>query len=276
LDGGGNYGNIRRRFHLRLTPVRLVQQSVLKGILQTGSVIDAAGESHKLHSQIDEDEGRMISALIERHGFDRTIEIGCAYGISSLYICQALSTRPSPAHTIIDPYQSTQWQGIGVSNLKRAGVEFFRLIEEPSELAAPMLLREGATFQFALIDGFHTFDQTLLDFYYLNRLLEEGGVVVVDDLGLPAVNKAVRYVVNYPTYVVIAGSPTHSSRKSGAKRVIDYTLRTLARLLPGSYAAQVFNDAWLWPGRFSLNASGMIALQKTGPDNRSWDWFVPF
>jgi hypothetical protein len=61
---------------------KVVQQSVLKGILQTGAVIDAAGVSHTLHSQIDEDEGRMISVLIEENGFDRTIEIGCGYGIS--------------------------------------------------------------------------------------------------------------------------------------------------------------------------------------------------
>ena len=253
-----------------------MHESVLKGILRTGSVIDAAGVTHKLHSHIDENEGRMISELIERHSFNRSIEIGCAYGVSSLYICQALSSQPSPSHTIIDPHQSTQWHGIGLSNLKRAGADFFRLIEEPSELAAPMLLREGATFQFALIDGWHTFDQTLLDFYYLNRLLEEGGVILVDDLGLPAVNKAIRYVLNYPTYVVAGVTPAPSLRKSGAKHFIDCTLRTLARLLPGPYAARVFNDAWLWPGGFSLNGRGMIALQKIGPDNRSWDWFVPF
>ena len=127
-----------------------------------------------------------------------------------------------------------------------------------------MLLREGATFQFALIDGWHTFDQTLLDFYYLNRLLEEAGVILVDDLGLPAVNKAIRYVLNYPTYVVAGVTPAPSLRKSGAKHFIDCTLRTLARLLPGPYAARVFNDAWLWPGVFQP--------KREGDDRAPEDW----
>jgi hypothetical protein len=82
-----------------------------------------------------------------------------------LYICEALSGQGSGRHTILDPGQYSDFHGVGIANLKRAGFDFFELIEKPA------LLAEGRKFQFALIDGWHTFDHTLLDLFYVNRLL---------------------------------------------------------------------------------------------------------
>ena len=48
---------------------------------------------------------------------------------------------------IIDPFQSTDWHNIGITNLKRAGFDFFELIEKPSEnLAYPPSSKQVASF----------------------------------------------------------------------------------------------------------------------------------
>ena len=162
--------------------------AILERILAAGTVEDEHGNALPLHSNISAHEGQRISACIRRCGIERTLEVGCASGISSLYICDAISKQQNPHHIVIDPEQSTNWHSVGVQNLRRAGFTFWELIEQPSALALPSLLGSGLKVQFALIDGLHTFDQVLLDFFYVDQLLEDGGIVAFDDVGMTAIN----------------------------------------------------------------------------------------
>jgi hypothetical protein len=127
-----------------------------------------------------------------------------AYGVSSLFICEALAMLPHEAtHIVMDPLQGRQWRNIGLRNLRAAGysdrISFF---EEPSEYCLPRLVQQGTRVQFALVDGIHTFDQCALEFYYIDRLLPVGGVIVFDDVRWRAVRRALRYVLSHGTYKV--------------------------------------------------------------------------
>jgi predicted O-methyltransferase YrrM len=55
-----------------------------------------------------------------------------------------------------------------------------------------------------LIDGGHGFPVPILDFHYGARRIVEGGVLVIDDLGLPAVRAMVRFVDADPRWERIA------------------------------------------------------------------------
>ena len=90
--------------------------------------------------------------LSSRHAL-QTLEVGCAYGFSSLFICEILAGHPGAHHTIIDPFQTLQYKRAGVQGLEKAGYQFWKLIEEGSEFALPDLCRKGAHFGFCLIDG---------------------------------------------------------------------------------------------------------------------------
>jgi predicted O-methyltransferase YrrM len=118
-----------------------------------------------------------------------------AYGLSTLAICGVHEQRGEGSHVAIDPHQSTDWRGIGVLNLERAGVAArARVVEARSDEALPRLREEGLRLDFALIDGLHLFDATLVDFYLIDRLMDVGGVVVFHDTWMPAVAQAVAYV----------------------------------------------------------------------------------
>jgi predicted O-methyltransferase YrrM len=249
---------------------------VLEEIYTHREVSDARGNRHRLHSEITPDEGEMMAALIESRGYERSLEIGCAFGLSSLFLCEALSRHASPRHTIIDPFQKTDWHGIGIHNLDKAGFGFYELIEKPSELALPTLLEEKRTFQFALIDGMHTFDHALVDFFYVDRLLEVGGCVVFDDLQLPSINRLARYVAKYPNYRVCATAKRSVYPPSIKRKVFEAPLQLLKRILPGDYAARIFADSFVQPEAALGLVSEMVAFEKTGTGDRGFHWYAPF
>jgi predicted O-methyltransferase YrrM len=249
---------------------------LLATIYQRREVTDAAGNAHRLHSEVTPDEGHLIASLISANGFVRTLEVGCAYGLSTLHVCGALASRPGAFHTIIDPGQSGYWKGIGVHQLARCGFTAYELIEQPSEFALPDLLRAGRTFQFAVIDGWHTFDHTMLDFFYVNRLLEPGGIFVIDDLQLPGIRKVARYISNYPNYRVVATAKQSLFPPSLKRKIADGALRRVAAVMPASYQDTTF-DATLFKTDFERGLiSEMVAFQKIGGDDRDSHWFQPF
>ncbi len=105
----------------------------------------------------------------------------------------------------MDPHQRTHWRSLGLLHLQRAGYQDqFVFHEEPSELCLPQLLKDGAAFDFALIDGFHTFDHTMIDFFYVNRMLEINGIVIIDDLQYPAIQRMVSFINSLGCYRPLA------------------------------------------------------------------------
>jgi predicted O-methyltransferase YrrM len=260
----------RARLKFKDTPV-----AVLERILASGEVQDDEGNLLALHSNVKAEDGQRIAACIERYGISRTLEVGCGYGVSSLYICDAISKHSNAHHVIIDPFQSTDWRGVGAMNLRQAGYSCWELIEQPSELALPTLLKNGLKVQFALIDGWHTFDQALIDFFYTDRLLEQGGIVAFDDVGLAPITRVVRYVLNYPNYRLIDFTEKRlpTSRKRAALGAI---LRRFASALPTHIQEEYFSASLLKP----LEEIGLVDrcafLQKSGRDTRNWDWYAHF
>ena len=95
---------------------------VIQRIYETRSVVGRSGETHYLHSEVDHEEGALLfNTIHDDISIVQTLEVGCAFGLSSLHICKALQSRTRASHTIIDPFQATQWDGVGVKNLGRSG-----------------------------------------------------------------------------------------------------------------------------------------------------------
>ena len=94
--------------------------SVLEQILATDTVKTPAGESLPLHSHIEANGGAFLQNVITQVKPKVSLEIGLAYGISALFICDALATLPTAHHIIIDPFQTISWHGVGLNNLRTA------------------------------------------------------------------------------------------------------------------------------------------------------------
>jgi predicted O-methyltransferase YrrM len=165
------------------------------GVYRAGQVRDRSGAEVALepHS-VTRAEGEALERLAIAEGAERTIEVGLALGMSALFLCRAVRERGG-RHVAIDPFQHESWNGAGLRTLREAGVEeMVEVIEEESQLALPRIVREGREFDFAFVDGDHRFEGVFLDLYFMTRLVRPGGLVVVDDMWMPAVRLAVAYV----------------------------------------------------------------------------------
>ena len=76
---------------------------------------------HDLKGAIDHNFGEHLQKIIREIRPQYSVEIGLAYWISSLYICEALVDVGAKKHTIIDPYQNTLWNGAGLNHLYKSG-----------------------------------------------------------------------------------------------------------------------------------------------------------
>ncbi|CAN5719275.1 hypothetical protein BH20ACI3_BH20ACI3_05710 [soil metagenome] len=265
---------------------------VLERILKTQKVQSADGEIIDLHSQISPAEGEALGDIILQVKPQSSLEVGLAYGISTLFICEALAKVDAERHIVIDPHQfvipdddyfrpSSQqqkkgWQGIGIRHLKEAGYEsMIELHNSPSHHVLPRLLEGGRKVEFAFIDGWHTFDYVMVDFFYIDKLLRVGGVVVFDDTAYPSIRKLCRYIVTNLPYTTfpISGS-TGPKASAHFKRVISKASRISHR------TGRIVNPEVSWPdAELGLPQGNYIALRKQGDDllgdgaggTRRWD-----
>lgn len=250
----------------------------LQKILESNQVIDNTGEVHTLNSSVDEQEINFLQNLIAENNFSRSIEIGCAMGISSIGICESIYANDSVhgSHIIVDPFQSTEWKNIGINNVAAAGYKNYTLYEERSEFLLPRLASDAIQLDFAFIDGWHTFDHTLIDFFYLNRMLSVGGIIVIDDVGMLSINKFVRYIHNYPCYQY-EGSVTNISSKS--RRMFETGksfIKPISKLFGQRLSREFFSPQFLESDKsLGLDAS-MIAFKKISEDTRPWNWYENF
>ena len=162
------------------------------------TVARSDGSVHELFPvAIGRDEGESLRGWVEREGARQTVEVGLGYGVSALFVCAGLLACDGAGarHVVIDPFQQSEFAGIGLRHLDDAGVsEMVDFYAEESQIVLPRLLSESREFDLAIVDGNHRFDGVFLDLVYLGRLVRPGGIVFVDDLQLPAVARAVSFM----------------------------------------------------------------------------------
>jgi predicted O-methyltransferase YrrM len=256
----------------------MMANSVLTEILDTLTVNDGTEVISLRHPEFPDrfsHVGRSTGELLQRVIADLqpkvSLEIGLAYGVSTLFICEAIAALPDPGvHIILDPFQNGKWRGVGLKNLERAG--FGRLVEfheERSELALARFVAEGRRVDFAFIDGLHRYDQAFVEFYFVNRLLRPGGVVLFDDAIRPSVKRVIRHALTYPCYDFYASTEPVSAKPSvlGRLRIQAGRLPSVRRIV----RPDVLTRDW------DLGLLGRcVGLRKVAEDERAHHWDADF
>lgn len=206
-------------------PTDAIQQ-----IYASGKVKTEDGKIKKLTDAVDPYEGYFLYTVIKKNNYNNILEIGMANGMSALYICSALDllkskskSGPKPSLISIDPFQKVQWENTGLQTLRDAGLlKYHTLLEELDYLALPKLLKQvqagSPRFDLILIDGNHLFDYTVLDFFFAVKLLNIGGMIVLDDIKHKNTGKAYEYIkTNYHNLLELKNTINHETQGSFVK-----------------------------------------------------------
>ena len=228
-------------------------EAAIAAAYASGSIPDDAGNQRPVVPDgVDPDQGRALTALVAEESAERTVEVGFALGLSCLHICVGLlqAGGSDPRHVAIDPTEGPHWQNAGLRLVERAGATgIVELVEEESSVGLPRLFAGGERFDLAFIDGDHRFDPAFVDLYYATRMVRPGGLILMDDMWMPAVRLAVAF----------------------------FEANLELELLTDAY-----NGAFTWnrrrPRRGVRGGSGRMAVLRV-PDpvpDRPWDHFAEF
>ena len=115
----------------------------------------------------------------------------------------------------------------------------------------------------AFVDGWHTFDHVIVDFFMVDKILHEGGIVIMDDSDWPAIEKVCSFIKSNRSYEFIKGTPKRSdmgnSPQSGNGNNISGKIKKLVTKKP-----------------VDKPIYGAMAFRKISHDKRSWDHFIDF
>lgn len=246
---------------------------VLENIVKTRRTVLPTGEEIGVTSDIDEACGRLLQRAIQVVRPRVGIEVGLAFGISTLHILEALHDCGGEKLIGMDPAQHDRyWRGGGLQNIRNAGYEhLYEFHEDTSQQVLPRLVSEGQRIEFAFIDGWHTFDHTLIDFFYIDQMLEVGGVVVFDDVGYPAIRRVCDFVITNRDYEIF-DCVRLEHNDSFRPRLKHRLNRWLAPLVRTDKTPSLETQR----KEHQLRDVFFLALRKVSDDQRRFDHFIHF
>ena len=156
------------------------------------------GKDVELIDGIPIEEVEMIYEVMSEYKPKSSLEIGLCHGISSMAICDNLKESNGVNH-IIDP--GLRINKYGINNLEKAGLkDNFIHYDGVSEVVLPQLLQDDFKVDFVFMDGWLTLDHLMLDFFYIDKILNIGGIVMFDNCEMSSVKEAFNYFSQYPSY----------------------------------------------------------------------------
>jgi predicted O-methyltransferase YrrM len=248
----------------------------LEKIFSTGIIeVNTDGETIRVHSNTTLEQGIFLQKIFNLVQPKNTLEVGLAYGISALFILEMhkMNNQKNGFHIAIEPDE--YWGKAAIHNIEKAGlINYFKVERFFSDQILPKLYLEGYRIQYAYVDTTKRFDVVFQDCYFLDKMLDIGGVIILDDCGgsWPGVQRVARYMLNLPHYKLIDKTGKYKySKMAFAKSILK---NMYLRLIP--FKSLFFKKFHL----ISDNDLGIdyqcLVFQKVAEDERDWMWDMPF
>lgn len=243
----------------------------LSEILETSKTIDANGNTRTIDDNISATESKILYEMFTKSNATHSIETGLAFGTSALVFTQGHKDKNNdqyPVHFAIDPNQSTDYAKAAYLALEKEGsLNMVEVLEGPSHMEIPKLIEKGVKVQCAFIDGWHTFDYTLIDFFLIDKILEAGGYVAFHDCYGRAKQKVIRYILTHRKYKI--DQELMNFRDAGLMKTMKFFVWRILR------DPMLFFSKHHWKYQFK-HTSGLVVLKKIEDFEPPFSFFENF
>ena len=181
----------------------LPPNAILRRMLITKTVQHPDGRILPLTSAVSPHNAKALYQTLLSRRAKCVIEIGMAFGASTLSALTALDQLGGGEMISIDPYPNWDTgKRVAKHQIELAGFsKYHRHYCEKSFSALPKLLADGVQADLVYIDGMHTFDHAFVDFFYGDKLIRPGGVIAFNDCGWRSVFRVIRFLLTHRKYV---------------------------------------------------------------------------
>ncbi len=244
--------------------------NTLKVAFDTMKMEGPNNELIDLHSNTSKEQGLFLQEIFDLVKPTQSLEVGLAYGISTLFILEKHREKNSnpKSHIVIEPFP---WAGVPEHNIKKENL--FDLVDiryQKSHDVLPRLFYENQRIQFAYIDTTKLFDIVMQDCYFIDKMLDINGVIVLDDCGggWPGIQRVARFMNSMPHYQLLKGF--NKNKKSKKRKIAESIIKGWVRLVP-------FKDKVFLTQDFSTDTElnldySCLAFKKISEDTRNWDF----
>ncbi len=243
---------------------------VLEEILASKVTHDLSGNRRMIDDGVSRKEAYSLYRMVKDSKARTTLEVGFAHGVSGLAFCQAINENGEGdcLHYAVDPNQLNHYNSAGICAIERAGyLKYLHLLDGPSHLKLPELIQSGVKLDCAFIDGWHTFDYTLIDFFLIDKILKPGGYIAFHDVYGRAKQKVIKFILTHRKYeidtkfMLLDGDPWKYTIKFFIWRILKDPMLLFS---------------W-YHWRFQLrSSSGLLILKKIDNFEPNYDFFKNF
>ncbi len=227
---------------------------ILRKVLKSQEITDLNGKVHKFRGGISEEEALVLARVVQDTDAKISIETGLAYGASAITMCAEANKRHSDnIHYAVDPNQLDEYGGAAIALIKEAGLQDHLVhLNGASHEKLPELIEQKVQIDCAFVDGWHTFDYTMIDFFLIDKMLKEGGLIAFHDMYGRSKQKVLRYILTHRDYEI-----AKEYRITGKSFV-----KTMKFFLWRLYKSPALFFSWFhWVYQTRSN-SGLIVLRK--------------
>src|SRR3954471_5379839 len=130
--------------------------------------INDSGQRIALHSNTSKKQGEFLQDVFDLVKPDSSLEVGFAYGISTLFILKKHYQNNSvdQCHIVIEP--DDYWGPAAVHNIEKEGLlKYLQIKKGYSDKVLASLFLQDHRIQYAYVDTTKRFDIVMHDFYFI-------------------------------------------------------------------------------------------------------------
>lgn len=165
-------------------------------------------------------ESVILAGLVYSYAPADSVDVGLGAASSAIAIAAArMSLGLRSKHISLDPYQESRSGSVGLVEISNASMDaFVDWLPERSESFFSASIAENKKYDFVFVDGAHDIGQKLTDSFYIQQVLNPGGLVVFHDGLLFSTSVAIKYLVTQCNFRLLF-LPADSKLKRAARMV---------------------------------------------------------